>query len=146
MNINIKQFFMGILPASYFLWTEQFTGACIILFLLIILDTITGIRAAQKQGLFSSGVAVNKTKTKAINYLTILLVGYLMNMFYLSLTIDGIVAHFMIDLVGGFLDCMFLLFVGFLIGVEGYSILENLAKMGQKLPKKIVEGWGKNIK
>ena len=69
-----------------------------------------------------------------------------MNMFYLSLTIEGIVAHFMIDLVGGFLDCMFLLFVGFLIGIEGYSILENLAKMGQKLPKKIVEGWGKNIK
>lgn len=137
---------MGILPANYFLWTSDFAGGCLILFVMIVIDFITGIRAAQKQGIFSSGVAISKTKTKAINYLTILLVGYLMNMFYLSLTIEGIVAHFMIDLVGGFLDCMFLLFIGFLIGIEGYSILENLAKMGQKLPKKIIKEWSKNIK
>ena len=45
MTFNIKQFIMGILPASYFIWTDQFTGACIILFLLIVLDTITGMRA-----------------------------------------------------------------------------------------------------
>jgi len=146
MDTLTKQFMVGIIPASYFLWTQEFTGACIILFLLIILDTITGIRAAQKQGLFSSGVAVSKTKNKAANYLTILLVGYLMNMFYLSLTIEGMVAHFMIDLVGGFLDCIFILFVGFLIGVEGYSILENLAKLGQRIPKKITDNWSKNIK
>jgi phage-related holin len=67
-------------------------------------------------------------------------------MFYLSLTIGGMVAHFMIDLVGGFLDCIFILFVGFLIGVEGYSILENLAKLGQRIPKKITDNWSKNIK
>ena len=146
MELLTKQFIMGIIPANYFLWTSDFAGGCLILFVMIVVDFITGIRSAQKQGVFSSRVAVNKTKTKAINYLTILLVGYLINMFYLSLTIEGIVAHFMIDLVGGFLDCMFLLFVGFLIGVEGYSILENLAKMGQKLPEKIINNWSKNIK
>jgi len=146
MDTLTKQFMVGIIPASYFLWTQEFTGACIILFLLIILDTITGIRAAQKNGTLSSSIAVSKTKNKAANYLTILLVGYLMNMFYLSLTIEGMVAHFMIDLVGGFLDCIFILFVGFLIGVEGYSILENLAKLGQRIPKKITDNWSKNIK
>jgi phage-related holin len=49
-------------------------------------------------------------------------------------------------MIGGFIDCAFILFAGFLIGVEGYSVLENLAKMGQKLPKKIVEEWNNNIK
>ncbi len=145
MELSTKQFIMGIIPANYFLWTSDFAGACLVLLFLIIIDFITGIRAAQKQGVFSSRVAVNKTKTKAINYLTILLVGYLMNMFYLSLTIDGYVAQFMVSLIGGFLDCIFLLLVGFLIGVEGYSILENLAKIGQKLPKKITDKWSKNI-
>jgi phage-related holin len=146
MELLTKQFIMGIIPANYFLWTSDFAGGCLILFVMTVVDFITGMRAAQKEGVFSSGVAISKTKTKAVNYLTILLVGYLINMFYLSLMIEGIVAHFMIDLVGGFLDCMFLLFIGFLIGVEGYSILENLAKMGQKLPKKIISNWSKNIK
>lgn len=145
MELSTKQFIMGIIPANYFLWTADFTGGCIILFLLLIIDTITGIRAAQKNGTFSSAIATAKTKNKAINYLTILIVGYLMNMFYLSLTIDGYVAQFMVSLIGGFLDCIFLLFVGFLIGIEGYSILENLAKMGQRIPKKITDKWSKNI-
>lgn len=146
METITKQFMLGIIPANYFLWTGDFTGACLVLLVLVILDFITGIRAAQKNGTLSSSIAVSKTKNKAANYLTILLVGYLMNMFYLSLTIEGMVAHFMIDLVGGFLDCIFILFAGFLIGVEGYSILENLSKMGQKLPEKIINNWSKNIK
>jgi len=146
MNINIKQFIMGILPASYFLWTDQFTGACIILFLLIILDTITGMRAAKKLKVFSSTIAIQRTTEKSKNYLTILIVGYLVNVFFVNVSIDGYVAEFLIAMIGGFLHCAFILFAGFLIGVEGYSILENLAKIGQKLPKKIVEDWGKNIK
>ena len=145
MNINIKQIIMGILPASYFLWTDQFTGACIILFLLIVLDTITGMRAAKKLKVFSSTIAVQRATEKAKNYLTILIVGYLVNIFFVNVSIDGYVAEFLIAMIGGFLHCAFILFAGFLIGVEGYSILENLAKMGQKLPKKIVEEWGKNI-
>jgi phage-related holin len=146
MELLTKQFIMGIIPANYFLWTSDFAGGCLILLLLIIIDTLTGIRAAQRNGVFTSSVAIGKAKTKAVNYFTILLVGYLMNMFYLSLQIDGLVARFMVDLVGGCLDCLFLLFTGFLIGIESYSILENLAKLGQKLPKKIVENWSKNIK
>ncbi len=137
---------MGILPASYFIWTDQFTGACIILFLLIVLDAITGMRAAKKLKIFSSTIAVQRTTEKAKNYLTILIVGYLTNIFFINISIDGYVAEFMIASIGGFLRCAFILFAGFLIGVEGYSVLENLAKMGQKLPKKIVEDWGKNIK
>ena len=146
MDTLTKQFIMGIIPANYFLWTADFAGACLVLFLLIIIDFITGIRAAQKNGTLSSSIAVSKTKNKAANYLTILLVGYLINMFYLALTIDGYVAKFMVSLIGGFLDCIFLLFVGFLIGIEGYSILENLSKMGQRIPKKITDNWSKNIK
>lgn len=146
MELLTKQFIMGIIPANYFLWTSDFAGGCLILLLLIIIDTLTGIRAAQRNGVFTSSVAIGKAKTKAVNYFTILLVGYLMNMFYLSLQIDGLVARFMVDLIGGCLDCLFLLFIGFLIGIESYSILENLAKLGQKLPKKIVENWNKNIK
>lgn len=146
MNTNIKQFFMGILPASYFIWTDQFTGACIILFLLIILDTITGIRAAKKLKIFSSAMAVQRTTEKSKNYLTILIVGYLVNVFFVNVSIDGYVAEFLLSMIGGFLHCAFILFAGFLIGVEGYSILENLAKIGQKLPKKIIEEWSKNIK
>lgn len=146
MELSTKQFIMGILPASYFLWTDQFTGACIILFLLIILDTITGIRAAKKLKVFSSTIATQRTTEKAKNYLTILIVGYLVNVFFVNVSIDGYVAEFLLSTIGGFIDCIFILFAGFLIGVEGYSILENLAKIGQKLPKKIVEDWGKNIK
>jgi len=146
MNINIKQFIMGILPASYFLWTDQFTGACIILFLLIILDTITGMRAAKKLKVFSSTIAIQRTTEKAKNYLTILIVGYLVNVFFVNVSIDGYVAEFLLSIIGGFIDCAFILFAGFLIGVEGYSVLENLAKMGQKLPKKIIKDWNNNIK
>ena len=146
MNINIKQLIIGILPASYFLWTDQFTGACIILFLLIILDTITGIRAAKKLKVFSSSIAVQRTTEKAKNYLTILIVGYLVNVFFVNVSIDGYVAEFLLSMIGGFLHCAFILFAGFLIGVEGYSILENLAKLGQKLPKKIIKEWSNNIK
>ncbi len=137
---------MGILPASYFLWTQEFTGACIILFLLIILDTITGIRAAKKLKIFSSSIAVQRTTEKSKNYLTILIVGYLINIFFVNISIDGYVAEFLLSMIGGFIDCAFILFVGFLIGVEGYSVLENLAKIGQKLPKKIIKEWSKNIK
>ena len=146
MELSTKQFIMGILPASYFLWTQEFTGACIILFLLIILDTITGIRAAKKLKIFSSTIAAQRTTEKAKNYLTILIVGYLVNIFFINVSIDGYVAEFLIAMIGGFLHCAFILFAGFLIGVEGYSILENLAKIGQKLPKKIIKEWSKNIK
>ncbi len=145
MNINIKQFIMGILPASYFLWTEQFTGACIILFLLIILDTITGMRAAKKLKIFSSTIAVQRTTEKSKNYLTILIVGYLANVFFVNVSIDGYVAEFLIAMIGGFLHCAFILFAGFLIGVEGYSIIENLAKMGMPVPQKLINRWSKNI-
>lgn len=145
MELSNKQFIIGILPASYFLWTQEFTGACIILFLLIILDTITGMRAAKKLKVFSSSIAVQRATEKSKNYLTILIVGYLVNIFFVNVSIDGYVAEFLLSMIGGFIDCIFILFAGFLIGVEGYSILENLAKMGQKLPKKIVEEWGKNI-
>ena len=146
MELSTKQFIMGIIPASYFLWTDQFTGACIILFLLIILDTITGMRAAKKLKVFSSTIAIKRASNKAKNYLTILIVGYLINIFFVNVSIDGYVAEFLLSMIGGFIDCAFILFAGFLIGVEGYSILENLAKMGQKLPNKIVEDWSKNIK
>ena len=146
MELSTKQFMVGILPASYFLWTDQFTGACIILFLLIILDTITGMRAAKKLKVFSSTIAIERASNKAKNYLTILIVGYLINIFFVNVSIDGYVAEFLLSMIGGFIDCAFILFAGFLIGVEGYSILENLAKMGQKLPNKIVEDWSKNIK
>ena len=146
MELSTKQFMVGILPASYFLWTDQFTGACIILFLLIILDTITGMRAAKKLKVFSSTIAIQRTTEKAKNYLTILIVGYLTNIFFINISIDGYVAEFLLSMIGGFLHCSFILFAGFLIGVEGYSVLENLAKIGQKLPKKIIEEWSKNIK
>lgn len=146
MELSTKQFIMGILPASYFLWTQEFTGACIILFLLIILDTITGIRAAKKLKIFSSNMAVQRTTEKSKNYLTILIVGYLVNVFFVNVSIDGYVAEFLLSMIGGFIDCAFILFAGFLIGVEGYSVLENLAKMGQKLPKKIIKDWNNNIK
>lgn len=63
MEISTKQILVGILPAGYFLWTTDFTGGCIILFLLLIIDTITGIRAAQKNGTFSSTIATARTKT-----------------------------------------------------------------------------------
>ena len=137
---------MGIIPASYFIWTDQFTGACIILFLLIVLDTITGMRAAKYLKIFSSAMAIQGATSKAKNYLTILIVGYLINVFFLNISIDGYVAEFMIASIGGFLRCAFIIFAGFLIGVEGYSVLENLAKMGQKLPSKIIKEWNDNIK
>jgi len=146
MELSTKQFIMGIIPASYFLWTDQFTGACIILFLLIILDTITGMRAAKKLKVFSSTIAIKRASNKAKNYLTILIVGYLINIFFINISIDGYVAEFLLSMIGGFLHCSFILFAGFLIGVEGYSVLVNLAKIGQKLPKKIIEEWSKNIK
>jgi len=146
MSINIKQFIIGMIPINYFLWTEQFTGACIILVLLMVVDLITGIRKAQFKKEFSSTIAREKTTKKSIDYLTILLVGYLINMFFLNVSIDGYVAEFLVGLIGGFIHCSFIVFVGFLIGVEGYSILENLAQMGQPIPRKIIDKWSKNIK
>ena len=136
---------LGLIPMNYFLWTNQFTGACFILFILMVVDLITGIRKSIYLGEFNSTIARQKTTKKAMDYLTILIVGYLINMFFLNVSIDGYVAQFMIALIGGFIDCAFIVFAGFLIGVEGYSILENLAKMGVKFPKSIVDKWSKNI-
>ena len=98
MELSIKQFMVGIIPASYFLWTQEFTGACIILFLLIILDTITGMRAAKKLKVFSSSIAVQRATEKAKNYLTILIVGYLVNIFFVNVSIDGYVAEFLLGM------------------------------------------------
>ena len=145
MTINIKQLMLGLIPMNYFLWTNQFTGACFILFILMVVDLITGTRKSIYLGEFNSTIARQKTTKKAMDYLTILIVGYLINMFFLNVSIDGYVAQFMIALIGGFIDCAFIVFAGFLIGVEGYSILENLAKMGVKFPKSIVDKWSKNI-
>ena len=50
MELSTKQFIMGIIPANYFLWTADFAGGCLVLLLLVIIDFITGIRAAQKNG------------------------------------------------------------------------------------------------
>ena len=137
---------LGFIPASYFLWTDQFWGACIILFLLMVVDAITGIRKAKQFGEFSSTLAREKTTQKAMNYLTVLVVGYLINVFFLNASIDGYVAQFLMDYIGGFIHCSFIVFAGFLIGVEGYSILENLSKIGVPMPKKITDNWSKNIK
>lgn len=146
MDNIINKIMIGLLPTSYFLWTNQFTGACIVLFLLMVLDGITGVRKAKQQKNFSSTIAREKTKKKALDYLTILLVGYLINMFFINTSIDGLVAEFMISLIGGFIHSAFIIFAGFLIGVEGYSILENLAQMGVPIPKKIIKDWSNNIK
>ena len=91
-------------------------------------------------------MAIQGATNKAKNYLTILIVGYLVNVFFINVSIDGYVAEFLLSMIGGFLHCAFILFAGFLIGVEGYSILENLAKIGQKLPKKRIKEWSKKIK
>jgi phage-related holin len=104
------------------------------------------MRAAKYLKIFSSAMAIQGATNKAKNYLTILIVGYLVNVFFINISIDGYVAEFMIASIGGFLRCAFILFAGFLIGVEGYSVLENLAKMGQKLPNKIIKDWNNNIK
>ena len=104
------------------------------------------MRAAKKLKVFSSTIAIERASNKAKNYLTILIVGYLINIFFVNVSIDGYVAESLLSMIGGFLHCSFILFAGFLVGVEGYSVLENLAKIGQKLPKKIIEEWSKNIK
>lgn len=137
---------LGFIPASYFIWTDQFTGACIIIFLLMIIDTFTGVRKAKYLGEFSSTIAREKIKKKSLDYLTVLSVGYLVNVFFLNVRVDGYVSEFLMSYIGGFLHCAFIVFAGFLIGVEGYSILENLSQMGVPLPKKIVDNWSKNVK
>jgi toxin secretion/phage lysis holin len=146
IKININNILMAIIPASYFLWTDQFTGACMVLFVLMVLDFITGMRKASFLGEFSSTIAREKTVKKAIDYLTILIAGYLINMFYLSVKIDGYVADFIVSMIGGFIHCSFIVFVAVLIAIEFYSIIENLSKMGMPIPKKITDNWSKNIK
>lgn len=146
MILNIKQFIMAIIPTSYFVWTADFTGACLILAGLMGLDLITGIRKAIYLGCLSSKIAKEKTIKKILDYTTFLVAGYLVNMFFLSLEPTGYVAKFIMNCIGEFIEYGFIIFVGFLIGVEGYSILENLAEMGMPMPQKIVSVWSKNIK
>lgn len=145
-KINIDNLIMGIIPASYFMWSADFWGAVIILFLLMIIDLITGIRKAIFLGCLSSRVAVQKSREKAFNYGTFLIVGYLINMFFLSLEPSGVIAKFFMTWFGEFVQYMFIGFAGFLIGVEGWSILENLSEMGMPIPQKLVSKWGKNAK
>jgi len=146
MKINDTSLAMSMIPTSYFIWTADFTGACIVLFILIVLDLLTGVRKAQKQGCLQSRIAFRKTSEKLINYGTFLLVGYVINMFFLSLEPSGYVAIFLMNLIGEMIEYMFIGFVGFLLGVEGYSILENLAELGMPIPQKIIKNWSKNVK
>jgi len=67
-------------------------------------------------------------------------------MFFLSLEPTGYAAKLLMSLIGEFIQYLFILFAGFLIGVEGWSILENLAEMGMPVPMKIISKWGKNVK
>ena len=145
-KININTIIMGLIPTGYFIWSFDFTGAVIILFLLMILDLLTGIRKAIYLKCLSSRIAVQKSVDKAFNYGTFLIVGYLINMFFLSLEPTGYVANFLMVCVGEFIQYMFIMFAGFLIGVEGWSIIENLSVMGMPVPKKIIKNWGRNIK
>jgi len=145
-KININTIIMGLLPTGYFIWSFDFSGAVLILFILMCLDLITGIRKAIYLNCLSSRVAVQKSVDKAFNYGTFLIVGYLINMFFLSLEPTGYVAKFLMSLVGEFIQYLFILFAGFLIGVEGWSIVENLSEMNMPVPMSIISKWGKNVK
>ncbi|HOR29941.1 MAG TPA: phage holin family protein, partial [Candidatus Syntrophosphaera thermopropionivorans] len=145
-KINLNNIIMSLIPMSYFVWSADFTGAVLVLLGLCILDLFTGIRKAQKLGELSSRVAIRKSVEKAFNYGTFLIVGYLVNMFVLSLEPTGYLATLVISLFGNIIEYLFIGFVGFLIGVEGYSILENLAAMGMPVPQKLINRWSKNIK
>ncbi len=57
---------MSLIPMSYFVWTADFTGAVLVLLGLCCLDLFTGIRKAQKLKIFSSTIAVEITKNKAL--------------------------------------------------------------------------------
>ena len=145
-KINENTLILSLIPTGYFIWTLDFTGAILILFLLMCLDLFTGIRKAIYLNCLSSRIAVQKSVDKAFNYGTFLIVGYLINMFFLSLEPTGYAAKLLMSLIGEFIQYLFILFAGFLIGVEGWSILENLAEMGMPVPMKIISKWGKNVK
>lgn len=117
-----------------------------VLFLLMCLDFITGIRKAMFLGCLSSTIARKKSFEKSLNYGTFLIVGYLINMFFLSLEPTGYVAKFIMNLIGEFIQYIFIVFTGFLIGVEGWSVIENLNVIGMPIPQKLINLWGKNIK
>lgn len=144
-KINLNNIIMSIIPMSYFVWSTDFTGAVFVLFGLCVLDLLTGIRKAQYLGILSSSIAISRSKKKAMDYLTLLIAGYLVNMFILSLEPTGYIATFIMSFIGEFINYIFILVVAYLIGVEFYSILENLAKIGVPIPKKIINKWSNNI-
>ena len=137
---------ISVLPATYFIWTGQFTGACLILFFLVIIDTITGLRKACIKKEFSTQVLKDKVGRKSANYLTYLITGYLIHVFIINIQADGWIADFFVSLLGSLINCTFIGFIAFLIGGEIMSIFENLAILGQPLPKEIMKKINKDIK
>jgi toxin secretion/phage lysis holin len=142
---KITKIILELIPAGYFIWTGQFTGACMILFLLMILDMLTGIRKAQHLKTISSTIWRQKTAKKLLDNTTVILLGYFLNMFFLNVQFDGYIAEFLFSFFGGIMKGSFLIFIGWLVGCETYSILENLAEMGMKVPNKIVCNLSKNL-
>ncbi len=137
---------LSLIPTAYFIWTDQFTGACIVLFLLIILDTLAGVISACRRKEFCSSILKDRAVLKSSNYLIYLIAGYLVHMFIISIETSGWVTGLFYNLLGDLVDCTFIGFVGFLIIGELLSILENLSIMGCPLPQRIIEKISTNEK
>lgn len=125
----------SIIPAGYFIWTQDMQAALITLIAIAILDGLTGVAKAGYLGTFKTKILWDKTLWKIAKLTLAITLGY-----FLDIGIgNGGVPSF------SFLSGVFIYFCFFFASVEGLSILENLDDMDLPVPTGFIKYFRRNL-
>lgn len=133
---TIRTMLFSLIPASYFIWTQQMSCAVFTLLVISLLDLFTGCFKAFCVGNFETGIAWFKSKKKLISLFIVCMVGYLL---------DAGPGHSGLPLWSA-LNGIFIAICFFYVSIEALSILENLDDMGFPVPTSLIYFFRRNIK
>lgn len=126
----------SLVPASYFIWTQQMSCAILTLIIASILDLFTGVFKAFVLGNFHTSIAWAKSKKKLIGLFIVCMLGYIL---------DAGPGHS--GMFGwSVFDGVFIAVCFFYVSIEGLSILENLDDINFPVPTSMIYFFRRNIK
>jgi len=120
IKIEVTKMLLALIPAGFFIWTDQMQNFSILLLLLVALDTMTGW--IKSTSLFKGGFSSNSM----FNFKKMILYAIALMLFYLLSHIPG-------------LEGSFIYVTWWLSLREAWSVMENLSDCGLEFPQRIVE-------
>lgn len=140
MTINIKEIFktmlFSLIPASYFIWTQQMHCALFTLVIITILDLFSGIFKAAWLGVFHTKIAWDKSLVKLFRLTMVIALSY-----FIDVGIGHNGGGWYSVLQGAFIATCF-----FYAAIECLSILENIEDTGFPVPTGFITFFRRNIK